>query len=242
MKILPGLTTTPKSDWRKKMKEINKFKIKEIALFLTGLNPAERKELYFLLKKGPTIKIPHVHLRTDCTLQEVKFLEETFGVEVFNIHSKEQIHSFENFKECCPDYNSKTYLENTEYVPDEEELFEFAGLCIDFSHWEDGLLLDWDSYKNSAMQNQIRNFPVGCSHISAIGHEVHKTSDLTKKDLIYVVHSKHLFDDLKEFDYLKKFVDYFPRLISLELENSFEEQLLVKEYIKKIINSSHQIL
>jgi len=35
--ILLGLTTTPRSDWRGKVEEIKKFKIKELALFPTFL-------------------------------------------------------------------------------------------------------------------------------------------------------------------------------------------------------------
>lgn len=64
-KILLGLTTTPKSDWREKVKEIEKFGIKELALFPTFLSPDERKELYTLLEKTKIKNIPHVHLRDD---------------------------------------------------------------------------------------------------------------------------------------------------------------------------------
>ena len=50
-KILLGLTTTPGSDWRKKVSEIDKLGLKELALFPTCLNEQERKELYGLLEK-----------------------------------------------------------------------------------------------------------------------------------------------------------------------------------------------
>jgi len=50
-KILLGLTTTPKSDWREKVREIEKFRIKEIALFPTMLEMKGRKKLYGLLER-----------------------------------------------------------------------------------------------------------------------------------------------------------------------------------------------
>ena len=48
-KILLGLTTIAEGgEWKNKVKEIDKLDIKEIALFPTCLNLAERKELYQL--------------------------------------------------------------------------------------------------------------------------------------------------------------------------------------------------
>jgi hypothetical protein len=34
---------------------------------------------------------------------------------------------------------------------------------------------------------------------------------------------------------MKKYVKYLPSLVSIELENSFEQQLKVKEYLKKTL-------
>jgi len=42
-KVLLGLTTTFGSDWRAKIKEIDKLKIQEIALFPTCLGEKNRK-------------------------------------------------------------------------------------------------------------------------------------------------------------------------------------------------------
>jgi len=49
-KILVTLTTT-NSSWREKIEEIKNLELKEIALFLTGLNRQEREECYRTLPK-----------------------------------------------------------------------------------------------------------------------------------------------------------------------------------------------
>jgi hypothetical protein len=62
-KILLGLTTTPRSDWREKIREIDELGLEEAALFPTFIHLPERKELYGLLEKTGIKKAPHVHLR-----------------------------------------------------------------------------------------------------------------------------------------------------------------------------------
>ncbi|HAV11803.1 MAG TPA: hypothetical protein DCX32_04675 [Candidatus Moranbacteria bacterium] len=47
----------------------------------------------------------------------------------------------------------------------------------------------------------------------------------------------HYLKKNKEIDYLKKYRNYLPEYISLELENGFERQLEVKKYLEeKILN------
>ncbi len=87
--ILLGLTTiTVGGEWKKKVKEIDELGVKEIALFPTGLNIAERKELYQLLENTKLEKIPHVHLRDDMKCDELDYLVNRFKAEVFNVHSE----------------------------------------------------------------------------------------------------------------------------------------------------------
>jgi hypothetical protein len=35
---------------------------------------------------------------------------------------------------------------------------------------------------------------------------------------------------------LKKYVEYLPDILGIELENSFKEQLEIKKYLEKIVN------
>jgi len=236
-KILLGLTTTSGSDWKEKVEECKKFDIKEIALFPTAINSEKRKELYGLLENSPVKSIPHVHLRDDMELWEMEYLKKIFGTQVFNIHNKNCTHNFSDFNERSGGYKNKIYVENlekSETIPDPNELEDFAGLCVDFSHWEDGIMLGEKDY-DQKMREVVGKFPVGCSHISAVSEKMVETRDAAFPEIIYRDYSKHFFENLSEFDYLKKYVQFIPELVSLELENSFEEQLKAKEYIEKII-------
>ncbi len=226
--ILPGLTTTPGSDWRQKIKDIEMFKLKKIALFPTCLSPVERQELYRLLENTGLEKIPHVHLKDDFTDEEIEYLIERYKTEVFNIHSGKYglpLLKLERNKD-------KIFVENTFQIDSEYRFFlsKFAGICIDFSHWEDlGVMQKVESYKD--FESLIKLNDVGCCHISGVQEKLLENFD--KTGAYYNVHTmKHLSD----LDYMKKYVKYLPEYVSLELENSFEEQLKAKKYLEKMIS------
>jgi len=233
-KILLGLTTF-ESDYKEKIKEIDKFNIKEISLFLTCVGYEDRKEIYKLLKKTGLESIPHIHLRDDMNLKEIEYLEKRFNTQVFNIHGEKSAHPFLSFRDYPNIYRSKIYIENQDDVLSEEELKFFGGICIDFSHWQDKILFNRLDY-DKKMRNIAKEFHIGCSHISAVGNKVVKSVDFQFKEKVHKDFSKHHLDDLSELDYIKNFINYLPNLISLELTNSFKEQLEIKKYLEKIIN------
>lgn len=235
-KILLGLTTTPASDWREKIREIYKFGIKEIALFLTGIGSDYRRELYSLLEKTRLKSIPHVHLRDDMNLEEIKYLEHKYNVKVFNVHNEKDPHPHLKAKDCLDAYRLKIFVENTDDIPADEELKNFGGICIDFSHWQDGIILKRPDYDRK-MKDATKQFCIGCGHISAVGNTLIKSNDIQLKEVAYENFSKHHLDILSELDYIKKFKEFIPDIVSIELTNSFEEQLKVKKYLEKIINS-----
>ncbi len=224
-KILLGLTTTPGSDWKEKIQEIDKFGIKEIALFLGPLKKEQREEIYKALEKTQIKFIPHIHARTDMNTKEFDYLTEKYGAKVFNIHSLKEFPLVENID--FSKYYKKIYIENVHFIPDENEIEMFGGLCIDFSHWENGILTSYDGYEN--FEKLANKYPIGCCHISAMTNKLVKWPEWSTYD-------SHNFKRLEEFDYIKKYLKYLPDIISIELENSFEEQLRVKRYLEKIIN------
>lgn len=231
-KILLGLTTTPGSDWREKIAEIEKFGIKELALFPTFLKMDERKELYSLLEKTRVKKIPHVHLRDDMEEWELDLFYEKYGSKLFNIHPNLAGLNFtKNSK-----YKEIIFVENLFKLDDIyfEILNKCAGLCIDFSHWEDqGRILKHEGYEK--MEGFIEKYKVGCCHISAVNEELNEIVDYQTGHKISSG-DNHMMSDFSELDYVKKYVEYLPEYVSIELENSFEKQLEVKEYLEKIIN------
>lgn len=228
-KILLGLTTTPASDWREKTREIDKFEIKEIALFITFLKSKDdRKELYGMLEKTGLESIPHVHLRSpDMGSDELDYLIKRFKTKYFNVHpiaSHPNNPDYDNFKDLI-------YIENTNNVPTTKEVEKFAGICLDISHRENYILENNIEY-NNAIENLIKKFIIGCAHASAVKKE--PRIDLEPFD--NMPYCAHYMKDISEFEYVKKYADLIPEYLSIELENSFEEQLKAKEYLEKIIN------
>lgn len=232
-KILLGLTTTPDSDWRGKIKEIDKLGIKEVALFPTFIELTDRKEMYALLEKTGLERIPHVHLRDDMEEWELDFLSNRYRAEVFNIHANRMNIRYieENSK-----YLDIIFVENLGEINDEycNVLKGCAGICLDTSHWEDmGKIQKQEGYEK--FLSLVENNKVGCCHISAISKEAKKCEHyITKKEMKF--YSQHWLTNLNQLDYVKDYVKYLPKYVSIELENSFEEQVEIKKYLEKIIN------
>jgi len=225
--ILLGLTTTPGSDWHQKIEEIDRFGLAEIALFPTFLDDAKRQELYGLLEKTCLRALPHVHLRNDTNIEELIYLKERYKTTLFNIHPSE---SARKTLDLLLSQNLNVYIENIgEIDPDFEEVVQKAtGLCVDYSHFHDHWALSQeDNYK--VFQEIIKKYPIGCGHVSA----VRKVKSLEFNGEFR--YGRHLLDDLSDVDYMANYTDYLPAILSLELENSFEEQLKVKEHLISIL-------
>ncbi|MDD5464166.1 MAG: hypothetical protein PHP62_03380 [Candidatus Moranbacteria bacterium] len=229
--ILLGLTTTPKSDWRGKVEEMKKFGIKKIALFPTFLKIDDRKELYKLLEDIDGLEIPHVHLRDDFKKEEMDLLCKKFKTRVFNIHSQHFLPLMYDLSQYYP----VIFVENSgSEIPADYELNKFGGVCIDFSHLENARLTGNDVFE--VFIEKINQYKIGCCHVSAIKKESHPDNfDIGNPGR--AAFDEHLFCKLLEFDYIGQYLQYLPYYISLELENSFEEQLKAKQYLEKIINT-----
>ncbi len=224
MEILVGLTSTRKEKIPYFLEEIRNLDIQKIALFPTGLNSPEREALYSELENSPITQIPHVHLRSDMTEAELEYLTQRFQTEVFNIHSLRSIHPY------YPDsdrFLQNIFIENSGVIPMENELLTFGGLCIDFSHWENGVLKNDFDYKDFI--KIVKRHKIGCCHVSAI----RKTPESPWGGF-----DDHTYHSLSDFDYLEKYREFLPPWVSLELENLPSEQLLVKEMLEKRLEFS----
>ena len=227
-KILLGLTTTSGSDWRGKVNEIKEYNIKEVALFATGIKKETRKELYVLLENISNLRIPHVHIRDDFDNKELEYLMNKFSSILFNIHPVSSRHpNTDDYGKCM----QNIYVENVETTPSEKELKRYGGLCIDFSHLEDFRLKGDNAYFEK-MNNLMSDNKIGCCHVSAVGDELMIDETISDEK----EYSSHTYKNLKQFDYVTRYTNLLPRYISLELENTFEEQLKAKEYLDEIIN------
>lgn len=230
-KILLGLTTTQGSDWRDKIREIDELDIKELALFPTFLELEQRKELYALLEKTGLVEIPHVHLRDDMEHWELDYFVDKFNTKVFNTHGNQgAISNFKNNRHA-----KKIFIEN-HYGVDADfktALAYFAGVCLDVSHWEDyGIIQGMDTYRQ--LPEILKTKTIGCCHVSAIRDYPMILENYLNGEEVKVF-SWHIFKELDEFDYVKKYIKYLPDLISIELENSFKEQILARDHIINLI-------
>ena len=221
-KIFPSITTL--SDWQGKIKEVRELGLTEVCLFLTGLDETTRKSLYSALKETKIAKIPLIHLRTDMELWELDYLMKNYEIRAFNIHMQIEfplIYDYSKYKDII-------YLENIYNVFDENELKEFAGICLDFSHLENERILNKEKFDKFV--RIIGKYPIGANHIALIKKSKH--TDETGETR----YDAHTMENLSELDYLENYpLNYFSPILALELENSIKEQLLAKDYIAGII-------
>ncbi|MDD4476924.1 MAG: hypothetical protein PHY40_02080 [Patescibacteria group bacterium] len=223
-KILPTVTTTHGADWRKTIRDAMKFDLKEIAFFSTGLGKEEREEACFLLKEAK-LRTPFVHLRSDMEPAEIDFLINELKAEIFNIHSEKDFSFVYNYS----NYKRMIYLENSSSSPwIDEELINYAGVCVDFSHLENERLRGSDLYEHSLLT--LKKYPRGCAHLGPVKNVSYVNMENGKE---YEHYDSHRVEKLSEFDYLKKYVDLIPKIAAVEVENSLTEQLEAIEYIKK---------
>jgi len=226
--FLPAITTindNPMSSWQDKIKEIDVLGLEKVAIFPTCLNKEQRQAMYALLEKTNLKEIPFVHIRSDMSIKELDYLQSKFKTKRFNTHTNRQYplsYNLEKFYHCL-------YIENT-WPWQEQEIKKYAGVCLDFSHLQDAKTLRPNDYKNNL--KILEKYPIGCNHISAINKSIAYFDGPIGKSPF---HSRHIFSELSEFNYLKDFPKkFFSDFCAIELENSLAEQLKAIDYIYEI--------
>jgi hypothetical protein len=228
MVILPGLTSTQKERIPAFISDLRRSGERRIALFPTCLPKAERTELYAELASIPGLRIPHVHLRSDCDFAELAYLSETFGTAAFNIHPRASSHPFGGELGALA---SRVFVENVDLPVSDDELegitgAALGGVCPDFSHLENARLHGRSAYVETTLR-QLSRFKVGCCHLSAIR--------VGCPNVWSGEWDHHCFAALSDFDYLAAYSRYLPATwASLELENSLSEQLEAKAYLMSL--------
>ncbi|MEI7891107.1 MAG: hypothetical protein WCI36_04005 [bacterium] len=217
--ILLGLTTTPNSNWMGKVEEMKKFGIKKIALFPTFLPIEKRRQLYDALSEIDGLEIPHVHLRSqDMEAWEMELFEKKYKTIVYNIH----IGSAND--ECLEKYQNKIFVENHFRPFDEKYLAKFAGICFDVQHHKRSKIQAPKAFQQ--LELLLEKYSVGCCHISAYPQFRYIIKRLWKRL------GGHYMLGVSELEYILPYKKYLPYYISLELENSFQEQLNAKSYLE----------
>ena len=232
MTILPGLTSTKKERIPAFLEDLRRSDVRRIALFPTMLSRDERWPLYRELETIPGLRIPHVHLRSDCGVDEIEYLAETLGAEVFNIHPHASTHPFGPLP---PRFASKIFVENVDMPAEDKELEGDGGtvpggICPDFSHLENNRLWGRSSYVDTVM-NQLRSFRIGCCHVSAVRAGV-PNGWSGEWD-------HHEYASLDDLRYLSRYRDHLPDAwVSLELENGLEQQLVAQAMLEGLLRQA----
>ncbi len=223
-KIIVSITTTQNSDWRAKIREINKLGLKEAGLFPTCLEKKERQEMYKMLESSTLKKIPLVHIRHDMPPQELDYLVKRFKVEAFNTHSDSEF----PFLYQHPKYRKIIFIENVYSGIDEKEIRRFGGICLDTAHLENDRMLEPEKFERNTVL--LEKYRIGCNHISCFKKYSRRDEEG------YLRYDFHWLGALSQLDYLNNYPKkYFSQILAIELSNTIGKQLKARDYlIKKI--------
>ncbi|MFH1209925.1 MAG: hypothetical protein V1663_04005 [archaeon] len=220
-RILVSITGKKKSDWKNKLKEINRLNIKKIALFLETFNKKNRDNLYIALSNSEVKEIPLVHIRNNMSRQEIKFLYKRFKSRYFTIHED----SF-NYLKKWNGFHKNLYLEFNydNIIPKNVKINRIGGFCVDLSHFKASEERFGKEFQYELKRKNIHRY-FKCNHLNGYSYK-------TNEDL-------HTIKSLRDFDYLKTLPRFlFSNYIGIEVSNSIKEQLKFKKYLIKFLSSN----
>lgn len=216
-KLLVSITGRNRADWQNKLLEIKHYHIREVALFLEWLTPAESRGLQEALKSSCIKKIPLVHLRHSTTRQEVNFYARHFGTRYFTIHENH----FPLLEQWRGHYR-QLYLELNfdNHVASYVKVRRIGGFCLDLAHFAAEIARQTAEYRY--ILDHLRTVPTSCNHIS--GYSIPRQKDL------------HTIGAVHDFDYLGTLPHaVFSRLLAIEVLNPIADQLRYHTYIRSIL-------
>ena len=225
-RILVGITGKTEQDWRSKLKEVEKYNIKKIALFLEQYGPQQRQKIYAALLNSKIRRIPFVHARDDMEKEEFLFLKKRFKTRYFNIHKG----SFKNLKKW-EGIHRYLFLEfgirDSNKIPKNVDVSKIGGFCIDLSHFKAEEERWTKAFEYVIERKKVHHY-FKCNHLN--GYSFKRRKD------------KHTVQSRRDFDYLHtlpKFV--FGDIIALEMYNPIKQQLRYRDYLIKLLNHKFTI-
>ena len=218
-RILVGITGYKDEHWENKLKEIDKFKIPQVALFLERFKKPQRKKIYKALLTSKIKEIPFVHIRNDMKREELAFLAKNFKSSYFNLHEN----SFRVLKKWKGFYkNLFLEMDSDNFVSNFVKVSKIGGFCIDLAHFKVEEE-KWSKEFEYILKRRKISRLFACNHLN--GYSFKKNTDL------------HTVRSLKDFDYLKTLPKFlFGKIIALETENKISRQLEFKKYLVKLLN------
>lgn len=216
--IYPSVVTY-KARWRDRLKEVAKFKLTDISLFLTCADLAERKAIYKALAKSAVKRILHVHARDDMLPIEYELLMKKYGTKAFSLHYL-YLDAVEGKQ-----YRDKVFVENNiekDAIGPLGRIRRIGGVCVDLSHYA-----EFKSHRpelHAIDKKTTARFTVGCNHVSAVDRNG------------YSQHAVRSLDDLSYLAAIPR--KCFSKYLCLELANPIAEQLQFREHIATLLSNT----
>ena len=219
-RILLSITGEKRVDWKNKLKEVKKLKLKKVALFLECYSSKERKLIYAALLNSGIKQIPFVHARYDMKKWEYVFLIKRFKTKYFNLHS-DLFKKLKNLNGIHKKILLELSYEN--HLHRNMDLNKIGGFCIDLSHFKASEERWTNEFEFVLKKEQFKKYFIA-NHISGYSYP-------RKKDL-------HTIRTLSDFEYLKTLPEFlFGKYIALEVDNSIKDQIKFKKNIINILKS-----
>ncbi|MBR9706386.1 hypothetical protein GOV14_05100 [Candidatus Pacearchaeota archaeon] len=220
-KIIVSITGSTEKEWKDKLEEIKKLKVKRFAVFLSQYGPSQRQKIYKELLKIKTkkIKIPLIHLRDDMNSEEVGFLVKNFKPKYLTIH-EDHFKFLDKWKE----WKDKLLLEMNynDQVPKEVAVEKIKGFCIDLSHFKASQKRQTKDFDYIISKKKSRKY-FKANHLN--GYNKQKEKDI------------HKIQSLRNFDYLTSLPNFlFGKVIALETQNPIAQQIKFKEHIISLLS------
>lgn len=219
-RILVGITGFLDIHWKRKLDEIERFKISKVSLFLERFNQKQRKAIYSALLTSKIKEIPLVHIRNDMDKEELTFLAKNFGSIYFTIHED----SFKRLKKWKGFYKYLFLEMNTDnFISQSVKINKIGGFCVDLSHFKVEAR-KWSKEFEYIFERRNTSHYFTCNHLN--GYSLKRNTDL------------HTIKSLKDFNYLTTLPRFLiGNIIGLETDNTISEQLKFKQYLSKILNN-----
>lgn len=229
--IIVGILFSKTPEWRSLLSTIPVALDNQMGLFLQGMGLEDRKEIYRIFETSPIKKIPYVQLASDAQDWEIKFFVEKFSTSVFSLpavpSSLPIIDHWPLPSTPCLLENSSPEIKDSIFTQETMSRPGVNGVCLDVGALETKRLRQNKLYQAdiAVLDHQT----VSCVLISPIPHST----------LGRLFAKPFRLESLSDLRYLKHFPPkFFSTMMVLELCNSFEEQLEVKQYLASVFGGS----
>lgn len=226
--VLMGLVCNQGARWQTKLPSLVNLQVRELGLFLHDVPLATRREIYRELEKSSLVKIPYVQLALDADDSEIEYLVHKYSTAIFSLPPIAASYTIANRRAADPQTilieNPGPTLKTPEFSEEALSRPGIQGICLDTALLEGDRLHRSKVYQSNLYA--LDHHPVQCSVISPVPAGMF--SRFSNKI------SRHL-SSLTSLRYLNNLPPkYLQTTLVLQLDNFFDEQVEVKQYLETI--------